>query len=237
MFIEKEGFFPLFRQVKLAERYDVAIMSTKGQSVTACRHLVDRICGEHDIPLLVLHDFDHAGFSILGTMQRSNRRYEYENHFEVIDLGLRMADVGAYDLLPEDTLSGNIKAENLRRNGAAPEEIEFLRGDGQVGQRVELNAFTSEQMIQWLEAKFEEHGIEKVVPDGKTLEAAYRRAVEIDIVNRRMEEIGNEAKRKAQAAQIPDGLGERIRERLGEDRSLSWDAVIADLVTEESCKN
>jgi hypothetical protein len=40
LFVEKEGFMPLFRAVKLAERYDLAIMSTKGMSVTArsCAH-------------------------------------------------------------------------------------------------------------------------------------------------------------------------------------------------------
>ena len=34
LFIEKEGFMPLFEAVKLAERHDLAIMSTKGMSVT-----------------------------------------------------------------------------------------------------------------------------------------------------------------------------------------------------------
>src|SRR4029453_6287398 len=62
LFIEKEGFMPLFEAVHLAERYDLAIMSTKGVSVTAARKLVDELCGEHEIPLLVLHDFDKSGF-------------------------------------------------------------------------------------------------------------------------------------------------------------------------------
>ena len=44
LFVEEEGFLPLFRAVHLAERYDVAIMSTKGLSVTASRLLVDRLC-------------------------------------------------------------------------------------------------------------------------------------------------------------------------------------------------
>ncbi len=74
-FIEKEGFMPLFKEVKLAERYDLAIMSTKGMSVTASRLLVDRLCAESGIPLLVLHDFDKSGFSIVGTLQRDTRRY------------------------------------------------------------------------------------------------------------------------------------------------------------------
>jgi hypothetical protein len=45
LFIEKEGFTPLFEAVHLAEKYDLAIMSSKGMSVTAARQLADRICG------------------------------------------------------------------------------------------------------------------------------------------------------------------------------------------------
>ena len=41
LFIEKEGFMPLFRAVRLAERYDLAIMSTKGLSTTAARRLLE----------------------------------------------------------------------------------------------------------------------------------------------------------------------------------------------------
>src|SRR5262249_29143842 len=35
LFIEKEGFEELFEAVQLAQRYDIAIMSTKGMSVVA----------------------------------------------------------------------------------------------------------------------------------------------------------------------------------------------------------
>ena len=37
LFIEKEGFMPLFEAVNLKERFDIAIMSTKGMSVIASR--------------------------------------------------------------------------------------------------------------------------------------------------------------------------------------------------------
>jgi len=60
LFLEKEGFGPLLEEVRLAERYDLAIMSTKGMSVTASRELVQELCATHDIPLLVLHDFAAA---------------------------------------------------------------------------------------------------------------------------------------------------------------------------------
>ena len=69
LFLEKEGFEPLLDAARIAERYDLAIMSTKGMSVTASRTLVETLCGAHGIPLLILHDFDVSGFTIAGTLQ------------------------------------------------------------------------------------------------------------------------------------------------------------------------
>jgi hypothetical protein len=73
LFIEKEGFTPILEAAQIAKRFDVAIMSTKGMSVTAARALADEMCSDHGIPLLLLHDFDKAGFSIAGTLQRDTR--------------------------------------------------------------------------------------------------------------------------------------------------------------------
>jgi hypothetical protein len=101
LFIEKEGFDPLFKAARIAEKFDLAIKSTKGMSVTAARQLADEMCSEHNIPLLVLHDFDKAGFSIAGTLQRDTRRYEFRNDIIVIDLGLSLADVEAMGLEAE----------------------------------------------------------------------------------------------------------------------------------------
>ncbi|MHC4402416.1 MAG: toprim domain-containing protein [Planctomycetota bacterium] len=131
MFIEKEGFLPLLKAVRLAERYDIAIMSTKGMPVVACRHLADVLCGEHDIPLLVLHDFDKAGFSILGTLQDvdhdyqfdewcgeyEKKRYEFDHDIDVTDLGLRLADVEAFSLESEIVTYRSDPSDNLRENG------------------------------------------------------------------------------------------------------------------------
>ncbi len=122
LFIEKEGFLPLFDAVHLVERYDLAIMSTKGTSVVACRKLADELCSRHGVRLFVLHDFDKAGFSILSTLGRNTRRYKFANPIEVIDLGMRLADI---DGLPVE--DANYKGTrgaaklNLRENGATEE--------------------------------------------------------------------------------------------------------------------
>ena len=75
---------------------------------------------------------------------------------------------------------------SLRSCGASEEECDFLvegvsRGkpwdDEQVewrGQRIELNAMTSQQFLDWLEEKVQAAGVDKVVPDPETLAVAYQ---------------------------------------------------------------
>ena len=74
LFVEKEGFSALLAHALIAERFDVAIMSTKGMSMTAARMLLDRLA-PHIESVLVLHDFDVSGFGIYGTLGSDSRRY------------------------------------------------------------------------------------------------------------------------------------------------------------------
>jgi hypothetical protein len=127
LFVEKEGFLPLFEAVHLAERFDLAIMSTKGMSVTAARSLIDDLC-QDEVPLLVLHDFDKAGMSIAGTLTRDTRRFVFTNVIEPIDLGLRLTDVQDLGLEASaeavfDRGSDEAKRQNLELNGATDEEL------------------------------------------------------------------------------------------------------------------
>ena len=109
----------------------------------------------------------------------------------MIDLGLRLSDVEAMHLQsePVEYPSHVDPRENLRQRGTTEEECDFLvrqRGlGGWTGQRVELNAMTSDQFIAWLEAKLMAVGVQKVVPDQETLAKAYRRAVRRDLCNGR----------------------------------------------------
>jgi hypothetical protein len=227
LFIEKEGFLPLFHRVQLAERYDLAIMSTKGMSVVAARRLVDEVCGGHGIPLFVLHDFDCAGFSILGTLHLDNRRYCFRHRdVRVIDLGLRLADVEAcglkseYAHVPDSTRK--VEA-TLRRNGARSEEVNFLLGR----KRVELNAFTSRALVDWLEAKLKEHGVKKVVPGADVLAEAYRRVYEREFVRTAIPHLTEIARRQLGVGGIPDDLLDRVKALLAKDTGMPWDHAVA----------
>jgi hypothetical protein len=218
---------PLFQHVRLAERYDIGIMSTKGMSVTAARHLLDQMCSLHSIPLLVLHDFDKAGFSILGTLRETTRRYRYRNNIKFIDLGLRLADVTALRLDSEPTHDKGgayTRAENLRKNSATEAEVAFL-----LENRVELNALPSDQLVEWLEGKLTEHGVKKVIPDGDVL-AAYYRAI---ATGRRVEKIVEEAVAKAKedeaAVTVPQDLGQAATAYIEQHPEASWDAAIVEI--------
>jgi DNA topoisomerase VI subunit B len=158
VFIEKEGFLPLLKRVDLGNRLDVGIMSTKGASLTAARQLAERICSERGIPLYILHDLDKAGFSIKATLHEDTRRYQLEDRIQAVDLGLRLNDVielGLEDFAEavSDDGSREARAKNLRKNGATEEEIQFL-----LDRRVELDAMTSEQFVEFVERKRTEHG-------------------------------------------------------------------------------
>ncbi len=228
LFIEKEGFMPLFEEVKLAERYDIAIMSTKGLSVTASRLLVDHLCSAHGIPLLVLHDFDKAGFSIVGTLKRSTRRYRFRNRIKVIDLGLRLADVEENSLGAEGAYNRSDPSQNLQLNGATQKEIQFLRT-----QRVELNEFTSENLVEWIESKLKKHRISKVVPHDDCLDVAFRRVVEAEYLRDHVKDISEQARKYTDAVTVPDDLREAVRKRLEEDPALSWDTVVVEIAEEQ----
>lgn len=81
LYIEKEGFNELLEAVRLCDRYDVGLMSGKGQSTTAARELAEEVCSIYDIPLILVHDFDRAGIEIAAVLQRSTRRYQFRKRF------------------------------------------------------------------------------------------------------------------------------------------------------------
>jgi len=224
---------PLFKAVTLAERFDIAIMSTKGMSVVAARALADEMCFDYDIPLLLLHDFDKAGFSIAGTLQRDTRRYEFRNSIEVIDLGLSLADVefmnlqSEYQHHPKARKSALIA--NLRENGASEEEIDYMFQDFdrlRSTRRVELNAMTSPQVVAFVERKLRENGIAKAIPDRNLLAEFYAAAEK----GRRLRDAMKELDEIEENIKPPKDLEKRVRQALKKTPNIRWDAAIAKIV-------
>jgi hypothetical protein len=236
LFVEKEGFMPLFRRARLAERYDIAIMSTKGVSVTAARRLVDDLSGRK-VRCLVVRDFDKAGFTIARTLGTSGRRYHFQNRALVTDLGLRLADTRQHNLLAEDVrYTQSDPRGNLRHNGASAEEVAFLCSGRQsgvyIGQRIELNAFASADLLQWIEGKLQEHGVRKVVPEEKVLREAFQRAYEERFLRRSLKELRKKAHDAALHADVPDDLTKLIEQELKAQPKLPRDRAVEVLAVE-----
>jgi hypothetical protein len=233
LFVEKEGFDPLLAAARIAERFDIAIMSTKGLSVTAARLLIDRLTALGMECVFVLHDFDVAGFSIFGTLGTDGRRYVFDNKVKVVDLGLRLSDVAELGLQSEPvTIKGSLdaRAQTLREHGATDDEIRFLldRGSRQPKpKRVELNAMTSRQFIDFIERKLTEHRVEKVIPQNEIIERHARRLLEQKLTREALAEIQEPIVVRAAETELPDDLEQRLRDHLAEDPALPWDEALA----------
>ena len=223
LFCEKEGFSPLLRAVNLANRYDLMIISTKGVSVTAARKLMDDVCGDFDLPLFALHDFDVAGFLILGTLQRDTRRYQFSSTIEVVDLGLRIDDIAGLEREPAaaSKVRPNLLHQQLAENGASQAEIDIL-----LYERVELNAMTSDALVAMIKRKLEEYGLEKVVPDDDLLGETYRAFHRSDRLRKRFRKMENQFDKEIAAVEIPEDLDQRVRAILAKHAGLRWDDAI-----------
>jgi hypothetical protein len=150
-----------------------------------------------------------------------------------MDMGLRLTDVEALDLLDEPFVFKQEKdpAINLRSAGATEAEIEFLVGEHSEekvweGKRVELNAMTSGQFVEFIETKLTDHDISNVVPDQDTLEHTWRQekmrremAVTVDEM---MDEFS------AEAGTPPNDLEDQVRAAV-DGEQINWKAAVARL--------
>jgi hypothetical protein len=225
LFCEKEGFNPLFKAVNLANRYDLMIISTKGVSVTAARKLIDTVCGGHDLPLFALHDFDVAGFMILGTLQRDTRRYQFSSSFETVDLGLRIGDIAGLEREPAAATktAQSILRDQLDENGATDAEITIL-----LNERVELNAMTSDALVAMIERKLKSYGLKKVVPDDDMLAEAYQEFHRSQQLREKFEKL--EKGFKATGIKVPKNLSKRVRAILTKHPDLRWDDAVQNVL-------
>lgn len=235
VYIEKEGFSPLLKSAGIPNRYSLAILSCKGQSVVAARKFIDHVCHDEGVPLLVIHDCDKAGFEIaqrltsVSDWARDQDRvtYEFENEIQWRDLGLKLADAQRYQLAEERV---EFKGKFAKDSICTPEEMAYLRS----GRRVELNAFTSPQFIAWIEEVLGNAGIRQgwVPPSTEVLEQAYRRALVIARLRSVLDLELQGAVEKGQAADC-SGIRERLAQRARKSPATSWDQILYDLAVDD----
>ncbi|MBF0230729.1 MAG: DUF2399 domain-containing protein [Desulfamplus sp.] len=250
LFIEKEGFDQIIEAARIQDRYDVALMTNKGMSVHAGRDLLDEL-STYGIRIFALHDFDIAGFNIARTLKENTKQYQFTNNVEVIDIGLRGEDIEGlekeivyYSKKLKDPKQMAIKAGATKEEAAILVQYRDYHKSQWCGERVELNAMTSDQFIDFIEMKLQQHGVKKVVPDHEILEKYYTAFCKSQLMENvvqklriELQPIINEFSKKATLTPFeidtPDNLPELITNEI-EGKTLSWVEAIETMVLMEA---
>ena len=137
--------------------------TARGIAVTACRDLLAR-SEIRDMKIFVLHDADINGYNIARTLGEATGRMP--NHsVDVIDLGLTVpqaidARAGDREVHPPQGAAGRPGTRRRRAANGSPAN----RYDAGYGKphyectRCELNAFSSDELAEFIEAGLQRHG-------------------------------------------------------------------------------
>lgn len=147
LYIEKTGFDAIFKAEKIGEKYNMIIVSGQGFSTRAAKTLLYELY-KRGLKLYCLHDLDISGIFIFNSFMNTNIKFKYEIPIE--DLGVTLEDVKRYGIVPELV---DIKEEDEKKLKSLSYEYRKFFDDGDMYKRVELNAFTTEQMLEILDRK------------------------------------------------------------------------------------
>jgi hypothetical protein len=200
VYIEKEGFAEALKETRWPERHDCMPMSSKGFGTRAARDLVDKLAKHNEpVTIFLVHDADAWGTMIYQTFQeatkaRGARKIRSINlglePWEALDLDLEVEDVGAGERL-KPVADYVRKRDDLAPDGNEWEE--WLQTH-----RVELNAMTTPQFIEWLDGKLVDY--DKLIPPPDILAAELGARVEEKIRTAVVDRILREANVDAQVA-------------------------------------
>jgi len=172
LYVEKEGEWPKLLEAKIPERYDMAIVSSKGYATTAVRDLLQKAATGQNYQIFAFHDADIDGYEIERTLREATWRMP-EHSVEVIDIGLTI----------RDALEIGLESEPYYRKGGVPDPLERrLTSEerqyfsGTHGERFELNAILPvERRIEYIEEKLKENGVRpKLIPPDEELKKRAR---------------------------------------------------------------
>ena len=187
LYIEKEGFVSILRDVKWPERHDCALLTSKGFPSRAARDLLD-LLGEEDEELLFfcVHDADASGTLIYQSLQEATRARPGRK-VKVINLGLEV----------EEGRAMGLDYETIDRGDRGRPVADYVSEEDRVwlqAHRYELNAMDTPQFLEWLDGKMAEYGQGKVVPPTHVLRSTLEQKTRSNIRERSTEQVLREAR-------------------------------------------
>jgi hypothetical protein len=186
LYSEKEGFFPILKDTKWAEKHDCALMTSKGFASRAVKDIID-LLGDTDEELLFfcIHDSDAAGTMIFESLQEATKARP-ERRVRIINLGLD----------PWEAVEMALEIERVESKGkrAVASYIPVEWATWLQKNRVELNAMPTPLFLKWLDQKMELHGAGKLIPPSDVmvdrLKSDVKRNIRDEITERVLSEAG-----------------------------------------------
>ena len=231
LFVEKEGFNQAIIESGLLDRYDIALASTKGNSVVALRVLLDEMVTRNpDFKVFTMTDFDISGASIRTTLTKDNElRYVFDNDIQTIPICVsweqakHLHERGLSEPVKLDPKMDKRKKFNflMGYNGVERAAAQFLLFDQR---RVEINALTTGEILGLIEDAFSTHAT-KVVPDREHLEGAWKEqllAAQLEVAEASLRE-------ELSTVPMPADLGDDVEAILQADPSKSWDEAVREV--------
>ncbi|MFJ9523376.1 hypothetical protein ACIRPK_34685 [Kitasatospora sp. NPDC101801] len=247
--IEKTGLWLPVHESGIADQYDMAVITNEGYGTEACRDLLAKM-PHGDVQIFVLHDADPYGYNIARTLGEETARMP-DHRVEVIDLGLSVDDAIAKGLEAEpDTRDAALPARILphltdtARTWFTGEPFAWHPNGKPIKwryQRVELNAFSSPELIAYIkEGLARHHATGKVIPPDHQLRAAARQFLHRSVTAAVGEAIDAMFPMGAAIQAVHAGLDTDhianissvdLAHLHGDQPSLSWEDAVTTLVT------
>jgi hypothetical protein len=207
LYCEKEGLFPILKAAKWAERHDCLLLSSKGFPSRATRDLLDMLAESIEgLRVFCIHDADAAGTMIQQALQDATKARP-SRKIPIINFGLEPAEALEMGLQVEKVARKNHKRHPVADYVEA-EWKEWLQGN-----RVELNAMTSPQLLEWLDRKMAPYA-DKLVPADEVLGQHLTQTVRSGLNQQCTDEVLRDAK-----------IDERVETELSKRESIIRDTL------------
>ncbi len=201
IYSEKEGFFEILKEANFPEKFDCALLTSKGFASRAARDVLDLLADtDEELQFFCLHDADLSGTLIYQALQHATKARP-KRKVSIINLGLDAWEGLAMDLEVEKLESKQTKTPaayvlEFDKNFDNPKPFHFPKYENYTAwedwlkhYRVELNAMDTPTFIDWLSEKIRQYDKGKVVPPEKKLVEEAKITSEITLKEKIKQEI------------------------------------------------
>jgi hypothetical protein len=248
LFMEKSGLLEGFIHKKFPQRYDCIMVTGGGYASRAIRFFLEKLAAGATI--FCLHDLDTDGFNIFYTLKSASETMP-DHTIEITDIGFTKKDIEALGITEEKINvqeKQNKALDNLYSNSVVDDETyRFLKE----GKRVELNAVSMLEIVDFVEEKLKALGLANKVLPPKDVFFSHKKEIEENVKDEvtykgAIEELEPEIKqiREKKERQINMRLApcnsnemyEEVKAVLAKNPPACWKEILTDLVKERVYK-